>query len=52
MNQAVAPNGFQVRTFPRPEIGAGGSTASVLDIYNGFLIVDNQLATYLSGMSQ
>lgn len=52
VNQAVAPNGFQVRTFQRPEIAAGGSTASVLDIYNGFLVVDNQLATYFSGMSQ
>lgn len=52
VNQAVAPNGFQVRTFPRPEIAAGGSMASVLDIYNGYLIVDNQLGIYFSGMSQ
>jgi hypothetical protein len=52
VNQAVAPNGFQVRTFARPEIAAGGSMASVLDIYNGFLVVDNQLATYFAGISQ
>jgi hypothetical protein len=50
--QGLAPDGFQVRTFPRPEIGAGGSMASVLDIYNGFVIVDNALGTYFSGMSQ
>lgn len=48
--QGLAPDGFQVRSFPRPEIGAGGSQANVLDIYNGFLVVDNKLATYLSVM--
>lgn len=47
----LAPDGFQVRTFERPEIGAGGSMASVLDIYNGFLIVDNKLGTYFSAMA-
>ena len=50
--QGIAPDGFQVRSFPRPEIGAGGSTASVLDIYNGYLVVDNKLATYFSGQAQ
>ena len=49
--QALAPDGFQVRSFPRPEVGAGGSMASVLDIYNGYVIVDNMLGTYLAGMS-
>lgn len=48
----VAPNGFQVRTFPRPELAAGGSMASVLDLYQGFVIIDNQLGTYFTGMSQ
>lgn len=51
INQKLAPDGFQVRTFPRPEIGAGGSTASVLDIYNGFVVIDNKLGTYLAGMA-
>lgn len=49
--QGLAPDGFQVRTFPRPEIGAGGSMASVLDIYNGYLVIDNKLGTYLSGLA-
>lgn len=48
----LSPDGFQVRTFLRPEIGAGGSTASVLDIYNGFLIVDNKMGTFFHVMAQ
>lgn len=48
----LSPDGFQVRTFDRPEIGPGGSKASVLDIYNGFLIVDNVLGTYFHVMQQ
>lgn len=49
--QGLAPDGFQVRSFNRPDVGPGGSQASVLDIYNGFLVVDNVLGTYLSGMA-
>jgi hypothetical protein len=49
--QGLAADGFQVRSFPRPEIGAGGSMASVLDLYNGYVIVDNKLGTYFSGMA-
>lgn len=49
--QGLAPDGFQVRTFPRPELGAGGSIASVLDIYNGYVVVDNKLGTYFSGQT-
>lgn len=49
--QGLAPDGFQVRTFPRPEIGAGGSMASVLDIYNGFVVIDNKLGVYFAGMA-
>jgi hypothetical protein len=52
VNQKLAPDGFQVRSFDRPEVGPGGSRATVLDIYNGFLVVDNKLGTYLSGMAQ
>lgn len=48
--QGLAPDGFQVRTFERPEIGPGGSMASVLDIYNGFIVVDKMMGTYLTGM--
>lgn len=48
--QALAADGFQVRTFEAPNVGPGGSMASVLDIYNGFLVVDNKLGTYLTGM--
>lgn len=48
----LSPNGIQVRTFERPEIGAGGSEASVIDLYQGFVITDNQLGTYFTAMSQ
>lgn len=48
----LAANGFQVRSFPRPEIGPGGSMASVLDLYQGFLITDNLLGTYFDTMGQ
>jgi hypothetical protein len=52
VSQHLFPNGLGVRTFPRPEIGPGGSEASVIDLFNGFLIVDNKCGTYLKGMCQ
>lgn len=48
----LSPNGIQVRTFERPEIGAGGSEASVIDLYQGFVITDSALGTYFAAMSQ
>lgn len=48
----LAPDGFLVRSFPRPEIGAGGSQAHVLDLTQGFLIVDNKLGTYFDNLKQ
>lgn len=48
----VAPDGFAVRSFARPEIGAGGSVAYVLDLYQGFVVVDNRFGTYYTGISQ
>jgi hypothetical protein len=48
----LAENGIQVRTFERPELGAGGSEASVIDLYQGYLITDVQLGTYFTGMAQ
>jgi hypothetical protein len=48
----LAPQGFQVRSFDRPEIGAGGSRASVLDLYQGFVIIDNKMGTYFHVMAQ
>lgn len=48
----LAADGIQVRTFPREEIGAGGSMASVIDLYQGFVITDNMLGTYFTAMSQ
>lgn len=48
----LAPEGFQVRRFPRPEIGPGGSEAHVLDLYFGFVIVDNKMGTYFHNMAQ
>lgn len=46
----VAANGFQIRSFPRPEIGAGGSMAHVLDLFQGFVIVNNKFGTYFNTM--
>lgn len=46
----VAADGMQVRSYDAPWAGPGGSQASVIDLYNGFVIVDNRLGTYLSGI--
>lgn len=46
----VAPNGFAVRNVDRPEIGAFGSTSWIMDIAQGFLIVDSKMGTLFDGM--
>lgn len=48
--RGIGQNGFQIRSFARPEIGAGGSMAHVLDIFNGFVIVNANYGTFFSGM--
>ena len=46
----IGPAGFQIRSFPRPEIGAGGSMAHVLDIFNGFVIINSKFGTFFNNM--
>lgn len=48
----VAPQGFQIRSFARPEIGAGGSMAHVLDLFQGYVIVNPKFGTFFDGMRQ
>lgn len=48
----VAPNGFQVRETPRPTIGAGGSQSWILDMWQGYVIVDPNFGTYYTGITQ
>lgn len=48
----VAPNGFQVRDVNRPELGAGGAQSWILDLYQGYVIVDSKFGTYFTGIVQ
>lgn len=48
----VAANGFQVRQTPRPTVGAGGSMSWILDMWQGFVIVDPLFGTYYTGITQ
>jgi hypothetical protein len=48
----VAANGFQVRQTPRETIGAGGSMSWILDMWQGFVIVDPLFGTYYTGITQ
>lgn len=48
----LAPDGFQVRQIDRGEVGAGGSRSWILDIYQGFVIVDPKFGTFFDGIVQ
>jgi len=48
--EGVAGSGFSLRGVPRPELGAGGSMSWILDLFRGYVIVDNTFGTYFSGM--
>ena len=48
--EGVAQSGFALREVPRPELGAGGSQSWILDLFRGYVIVDNTFGTYFSGM--
>jgi hypothetical protein len=48
----VAPNGFQVRQTMADRIGAGGSASWILDMWQGFVIVDSKFGTYFTGIVQ
>lgn len=46
----LAPDGFQIRQVMREAIGAGGSQSWILDLFQGYVIVDSKFGTYYSGM--
>lgn len=48
----VAANGFQIREALRPTIGAGGSVSWILDMWQGFVIVDPNFGTYYTAIVQ
>jgi hypothetical protein len=48
----VAANGFQIRQADRPTIGAGGSMSWILDMWQGFVVVDKNAGTYFTGITQ
>lgn len=50
--EGVAPGGLSVRNVDRPEIGAFGSTSWIMDIAQGFLIVDSKMGTLFDGIVQ
>ncbi len=47
----VAPDGFQIRDLDRPAIGAGGSHSWILDLFQGFVIVDAKFGTFWDGIA-
>lgn len=48
----VAPNGFAIRQVNREVVGPGGSMSWILDMYQGFVIVDPLFGTYYTGITQ
>jgi hypothetical protein len=48
----VAPTGMSVRNVDRPEIGAYGSTSWIMDISQGFKILDPKMIVFFDGISQ
>lgn len=48
----VAPNGFAIRQVGREAIGPGGSMSWILDMYQGFVIVDKLFGTYFTAITQ
>ncbi len=47
----VTPNGFQVRgPIDRPTIGSGGSKSWILDMNQGFVVVDKNMGTFFNNM--
>jgi hypothetical protein len=46
----VALDGIQVRTFPDPNAGPGGSMRSVIDVYNGYQVVTREMGTLFRNM--
>lgn len=46
----VAPNGYSVRATDAPRVGAGGSHSWILDLYQGYVIVDPLFGTFFDGM--
>lgn len=48
----VAANGLQVRQVDREALGAGGSMSWIMDMWQGFVIVDSKFGTFFDGITQ
>lgn len=46
----VVPGGYSVRATDAPRVGAGGSHSWILDLYQGYVIVDSKFGTFFDGM--
>ena len=46
----LSPDGFQIREINREALGAGGSRSWILDLSQGFCIVDSKFGTFFDGM--
>ena len=49
-NGVASGDGVQIRRFRDEKAGPGGSWASVIDVYQGFVVVTKECGTYLTGM--
>lgn len=49
-NGVASGEGIQIRKVRDEQAGPGGSTVSIIDIYNGFVVVTAQCGTYFTGM--
>lgn len=49
-NGVASGEGIQIRKVRDEQAGPGGSWASIIDVYNGFVVVTAQCGTYFSGM--
>lgn len=51
-NGVASGEGVQIRKFRDERIGPGGSTTSVIDVYNGFGVITKECGTYFTGIVQ
>lgn len=46
----VVPDGFAIRELDRQNLGAGGSRSWILDLFQGYVIVDSKFGTFFDDM--
>ena len=51
-NGVASDEGIQIRKFRDEKAGPGGSTVSVIDVYNGFGVITKECGTFFSGIVQ